>query len=661
MTQIRSAMRGGGIELELCRGARSKWKPGERRMPAMKYLRFYLARGCVVVPCQSGTKKLIRGAGEWTAEDSQANREKLTRNAAMRNGTGGLLVVDIDAKNGGSLDLMAERFPGSTMTRTIQTVSPGKHGFGLQLIYVLPDGFKISPTALVRDGEGRPMIEVASFSMLPGSRAKGADGVMRTYEVVQDVAPSPATPELLATVEARRVASEVQPVDAVENPTVARARLDMLLDRMSAAGDGQRNYAFTENALPVVRLCAVLGEDPEIVLTMAYDQSGGNDDRWGQAAIRSAIRRAAEEPTGRLELGPIAQRRLIEMNTWARFAPWPGPSGPSDRRVFLAVVGACLEQSRTDTALGSRKLAIRAGLTKETVEASLKRLEEAGRLHAEIVGKKVALLPGLKRVHVVNAAVRRPLVLPDDNTHILPPLVRVITSIKNVCGGIDPLHVVWSVPSTEKGAGLNGRHGHLFDLVCAGLTTARALGDYIGSRPDSLNRTLKRLADVGLLVNSGRTYIPADNVAALADRLALELGGAEACAHRENQYREEARQWRETQEQWEKEQESWKQRGQSWGESDGSKNQPRAPIAHDYLGDPFEPEKYRRDPFEPEKYLVEDPFERGKYLLVEGSFEPANLAHHQEEKSQTEDKRDRRWYEEQLLLGQLGLPNELEP
>ena len=73
----------------------------------------------------------------------------------MRNGTGGLLVVDIDAKNGGSLDLMAERFPGSTMTRTIQTVSPGEHGFGLQLVYSLPDGFKIARLcwfATVRDG-----------------------------------------------------------------------------------------------------------------------------------------------------------------------------------------------------------------------------------------------------------------------------------------------------------------------------------------------------------------------------------------------------------------------------------------------------------------------------------------------------------------------------
>ena len=112
-----------------------------------------------------------------------ANRDKLTGNAAIRNGTGGLLVVDIDAKNGGSLEVMAERFPGNTMTRTIHTVSPGEHGLGLHLVYSLPDGFKIRPTVLVRDDEGRPMIEVAPFAMLPGSRARGADGVMRTYKV----------------------------------------------------------------------------------------------------------------------------------------------------------------------------------------------------------------------------------------------------------------------------------------------------------------------------------------------------------------------------------------------------------------------------------------------------------------------------------------------
>ncbi len=52
--------------------------------------------------------------------------------------------------------------------------------------------------------------------------------------------------------------------------------------------------------------------------------------------------------------------------------------------------------------------------------------------------------------------------------------------------------------------------------------------------------------------------------------------------------------------------------------------------------------------FEPRRYL-EDP------------FGPGIPAHFQEDESRAEDKRDRRWYEEQLLLDQLGLPNELEP
>lgn len=612
------------------------------------HLNFYLARGCVVVPCRSGTKKLIRGAGDWTAEDSRANRDKLTGNAAMRNGTGGLLVVDIDAKHGGSLDLMAERFPGSTMTRTVQTVSPGEHGLGLQLIYALPDGFKIGSTVLVHDDGGRPLIEVASFAMLPGSRARGADGVMRTYEVVQDVEPPQPTPELLAAVEARRVVETAEPQSAGEDPTEARARLDELIARISAAGEGHRNYAFTANAIPVIRLCTLLGEDPEAVLTMAYEQSGGTDDRWVGAAVRSAIRRATDEPTGRLELGPLAQTRLIEMETWARFAPWPGQSGPSDRRAFLAVVGACLEQSTTNTALGSRKLALRAGLTKETVEASLKRLEEAGRLQVVKIGESVVLLPGSERLQVVKAAVRRPMLAPYDSTHILPPSVRESNTSGCVCGEIDPLHMVWSVPSTDKGAGLNGRHGHLFDLVSAGLTTAPVLGEYIGSRSDSVSRTLNRLTDVGLLVKSGRTYVPADNAAELADGLALELGGVEACAHRENKYRDEAQQWRETQERWEKEQQSWEE------------------PADDYPRNPFEPERYRsdpfqlvRDPFAPARYSVEDPFEPRKD--PEDPFESGAVAHGQQHESRAEDRRGRRWYEEQQLLRQLGLPNELEP
>lgn len=449
----------------------------------------------------------------------------------MRNGTGGLLVVDIDAKHGGSLELMAERFPGSTFTRTIQTVSPGEDGqLGSQLIYALPEGFKIRSSVLVRNEDGEPMIEIAAFAMLPGSRARGSDEVMRTYVVVRDISVYAPTPELLAAVEGRTVVPASDPDEVEIEPTQARARVERLLKHIASAGDGQRNEVFTRYALPVVRLCVMLGEDPQTKLTTAYEESGGSDGSWVKAAIRSAVRLAGDEPGGWTELGPLASAWLVGMQDRARFAPWPGKSGASDRRVFLAVVGACIDQDRTETAVGTRALANRAGVSRETVEASLKRLEAAKRLETMKVGGFVVRTPSM----------------PSEGIHISSPFnVRKNHPFGgSIHEGIDPLHMVWSSPKTSEGlGGLDGRHGQLFDLVCVGLTTARALADHTGSRADSLSRTLARLVEVGLLVKTEADYAPAENASALMDRLALELGGIAVCARRENQYRDEFREW----------------------------------------------------------------------------------------------------------------------
>jgi hypothetical protein len=82
-------------------------------MPAMKYLRFYLERNCVVMPGWGKTKNTRKGCGGWTLWHTKQNTDWLKKNAKVRNGTGGLLIVDVDPKNGGSLDLMSERFPTS--------------------------------------------------------------------------------------------------------------------------------------------------------------------------------------------------------------------------------------------------------------------------------------------------------------------------------------------------------------------------------------------------------------------------------------------------------------------------------------------------------------------------------------------------------------------
>ncbi|MFD3748004.1 bifunctional DNA primase/polymerase [Nocardia sp. NPDC058633] len=503
---------------------------------AAAHLGFYLDRGCVVVPCLPGKKHVVKGAGDWTPERSVADRERLSRNAAVRNGTGGLLVVDIDAKHGGSLGLMAELFPDSTMTRTIQTVSPGVNGLGAQLIYSIPDGFKIRQCVLARNDQGEPMIEVAAFAMLPGSRARGSDGKQRFYEVVRDLSPYAATPELLAAVEARAVVEGSDAAPADRDIADARIQLNAMVARVAAAGPGQRNEVFTQCALPVVRLCDVLDEDPEDVLTSAYEQSGGTDRGWIASAVRSAVRGATGGPLGPQGLGQWAKARLSKIETWARFAPWCGKAGPSDRRVLLALVAACVGQGNTETTLGRRKLAVIAGVSEEAVEDALKRLTTQGHLQTFKQEKW---------------SVRRPLPPVEDNSHMFPPLVREIPTTGDLSDdlwkGLSPLHMIWSTPKTAKGLGLDGRHGHLYDLVCGGLTTAKALGDYIGSRPDSLNRPLVRMVEVGLLVKSGRGFAPADDAGQLADKLALELGAVEVCAHRENRYQDDDVKWVEVQ------------------------------------------------------------------------------------------------------------------
>ncbi|WP_280406636.1 bifunctional DNA primase/polymerase [Nocardia carnea] len=501
------------------------------------HLDFYLDRGCLVVPCQPGTKRLRAGSADWTASASRRRRSELTGNAAVRNGTGALLIVDVDTKNGGSLTELTSRFPGiDTDTRTVQTVSVGEAGPGLQLLYTLPDGFKVRPVVLVT-GELGPQIEVAAFAMLPGSRARGSKGweqdpPMRAYTVVNDVDPVPAPAALLAAVEAREAVEGVKPTPGGVEDGAAQAQLDLMVAQLASAGDGQRNEAWTRYALPIIRQCEALGEDAVSVLTVAYEQSGGVDSSWVKSAIRNTLRKAETMPSGPSGLGAYALEELAELETWARFAPWAGPSGPTDRRVFLAVVRLCLSQGRTETGYGKRNLALCAGVSEEAVEASLKRLEAANRLEVSRAG---------------NFTSRRPRMGQVDTTHIFPPLVRENISNPDMCMSIDPLSMVWSVPKTDNGAGLNGRHGQLFDLVCAGLDNARALGEYIGCRPDSLSRTLTRLVEVGLLMKSGTTYVPDPEAGKLSHQLALDLGGCEVCAHRENRYRAEAEQFRDSQ------------------------------------------------------------------------------------------------------------------
>ena len=89
----------------------------------MKYLRFYLERNCVVMPGWGKTKNTRKGCGGWTLWHTKHNKDWLKKNAKVRNGTGGLLIVDVDPKNGGSVEALRQRFPDLPDTRTVNTVT----------------------------------------------------------------------------------------------------------------------------------------------------------------------------------------------------------------------------------------------------------------------------------------------------------------------------------------------------------------------------------------------------------------------------------------------------------------------------------------------------------------------------------------------------------
>ncbi|WP_459979964.1 bifunctional DNA primase/polymerase, partial [Mycobacterium avium] len=91
----------------------------------------------------------------------------------MVNGTGGLLVIDIDPKNGGSVDLLRQRFPDLPDTRTVSTVTPHPDGPGVHLIFTIPDDVSVATNRGLGTG-----IDVPHSVLVPGSKVALDDGTV---------------------------------------------------------------------------------------------------------------------------------------------------------------------------------------------------------------------------------------------------------------------------------------------------------------------------------------------------------------------------------------------------------------------------------------------------------------------------------------------------
>ncbi|CPU02958.1 Bifunctional DNA primase/polymerase%2C N-terminal [Mycobacteroides abscessus] len=454
-------------------------------MPAMKYLGFYLDRGCVVIPGYGRTKNTRKGCGGWTLVDTQRNTDMLTKNAKVRNGTGGLLIVDIDPKNGGSIESLRQRFPDLPETRIVRTVTQHPNGLGVHLIFTIPEDVAVATNRALGTG-----IDVPDAVMLPGSQVKCDDGVIRAYELVRDVEPAPAPLALIAAVDRGQESEQTASV----GPDYSDELIDSLVDRFAASAPGERNAVYNQVAFPVLRARGAAGVD---MLRGAYP---GDHDRWIEQALVSTMRALGLQalPTSRLTSRYVDE--ALQLTTdGIRYGKW-GHS--SDRRVMFAVASICSSLgSMTTPAVSLRSLALATGIETKTVGIAVGRLIESGRLHV---------------VETIDEGSRK-------YAPKLGEMTTVVSKGSTPHRGlmVNPLHDVWL------GIGLTGRASHVFDLVDVGIRKASQVAAAGGMGDGTARDALKALVDVGLLAKHGTAYTVRDDVVETADRLAVELGGAE--------------------------------------------------------------------------------------------------------------------------------------
>jgi hypothetical protein len=454
-------------------------------MPAMKYLRFYLDRNSVVVPGWGKTKKTRSGCTGWTAQHTKWNVSKLRRNAKLVNGTGGLLVVDIDPKNGGSVELLRRRFPDLAETRTVSTVTPHPDGPGVHLIFSIPTDVKVATNRGLGTG-----IDVPHSVMLPGSVVELDDGTEGKYEVVADIEPAPAPLALIAAVARgyREILDEgPEHVAEVEDDGL----VEHLVEQFADAGDGERNEVYTKVAPVVIGL---KGEEGADMLRLAYT---GADHHWLESALSSTLGKYDGVRPDRTVVKPsryvVDALRATEAE--ALWGSWPGKTGASDRKVMLAIVEACSARGSMTVKASVRSLALATGLEPKTAGMAAGRLIESGRLF------------------VVKTS--------EDGTPEYAPKVGETTTVpsKGIPIGIPSLSEVWLSD------GLGGRCSQVFDLVGIGYRRATPVAKAGGMGIDAARDALASLVEAGLVIRNGLDHSIARDAVEVADQLSKERGG----------------------------------------------------------------------------------------------------------------------------------------
>lgn len=431
--------------------------------------------------CQPGNKRLM--AGNKPADPASRG------NRAGRNGTGRLLIIDVDRKNGANLDNLLRNYPGLIENRTLEvnTATPGD----FHLVYRLPQNFFLRRD---RPSELVTAVEIPTFYMLPGSKVGAV-----TYGDQNNGRPIAELPWDLQLV----LSGDWRETDTPAPGAPGNADIEMLLARFSRAGAGERNRVFTEVSIPILRVLGVDVGAEQLRCAYSGDDYEELED-WIRSAVRKVGSSAAPVVAARGKYSIQRERVLRGLVDAVRYGVWRGRSAAVDRRVMLAIALKAYGENELWTRYASETLAKDVGIKRATVVESIRRLREQRWLASPVADGYV------------------------DHTLVCSETVRLLSKgeypLRDMTDpySLYPLHPVW------RGTGLQGRHAHVFDLVDSGIGVQSELVKATGASRSSVSETVSRLLEVGLLRKEGATLVVAEGVVDIADQLCEELGAFEA-------------------------------------------------------------------------------------------------------------------------------------
>ena len=308
--------------------------------------------GCDIYPGKPGIKMRVAGAEKVPAT--------APGNKYVVNGTGGLVCVDVDPKNGGSIAGFYAAFPECRGLSTLIVATAS--GVGRHLFYRIPDGFRIR----TRLGANQiaPGVDVPHQYLMAGSEVAG-----RVYSVLVGSAPAEAPASLLAVLDAG--SARLMPVEAASagmSEIVAG-----LVAQLRNAAPSRRFDAFGKIGIPVIR---ELGE--EQAWTVLSDAYPGDDlsefRRWFDSACVEAGGAAIRRVNGFSALRDQVTEYLMARCRLGRLPFTTGKAGVVERRLLWRILVLCREANELKVDVWIPELAAGAALYPDQVRDVIERL-----------------------------------------------------------------------------------------------------------------------------------------------------------------------------------------------------------------------------------------------------------------------------------------------